>query len=80
MSFLLQYKVNINAFNARLAKCRQISIFAMPVAFIGKYREIRDMFHVYLNRSEFDFLCLHIIKTHKFGFAMHNERVLGKTK
>ena len=25
---------------ARLAKCRQISIFAMPVAFTGKYREI----------------------------------------
>ena len=24
----------------RLAKCRQISIFAMPVAFTGKYREI----------------------------------------
>ena len=41
---------------------------------------IRDMFHVYLNRSEFDFLWLHIIKTHKFGFVMHNERVPGKTK
>ena len=25
---------------ARLAKCRQISIFAMPVAFTGKYQEI----------------------------------------
>ena len=27
---------------ARLAKCRQISIFAMPVAFTGKYREIME--------------------------------------
>ena len=27
---------------SRLAKCRQISIFAMPVAFTGKYREIME--------------------------------------
>ena len=40
---------------------------------------IRDMFHVYLNRSEFDFLWLHIIKTHKFGFVIHNERVPVKS-
>ena len=27
---------------SRLAKCRQISIFAMPVAFTGKYQEIME--------------------------------------
>ena len=27
---------------SRLAKCRQISIFAMPVAFTGKYWEIME--------------------------------------
>ena len=27
---------------SRLAKCRQISIFAMPVAFAGKYWEIME--------------------------------------
>ena len=38
---------------------------------------IRDMFHVYLNRFEFHFLRLHIIKTNKFCFFMHNGRIPG---
>ena len=29
-------------YRARLAKCRQISIFAIPVAFTGKYWQIMD--------------------------------------
>ena len=41
---------------------------------------VRDMFHVYLNRSEYDFLWLHIIKTNTFCFFMHNERVPVITK
>ena len=41
---------------------------------------IRDMFHIYLNRFEFHFLWLHIIKTNKFGFFMHNRRVPGIAK
>ena len=48
------------------------------------YRDIdislRDLFHVYLNRFEFLFLQLHIIKTNKFYFVMHNGRVLGIAK
>ena len=32
--------VNVSCLRTRLAKCRQISIFAIPVAFTGKYREI----------------------------------------
>ena len=41
---------------------------------------IRDLFHVYLNRFEFHFLRLHINKTNKFCFFMHNGRVLGIAK
>ena len=41
---------------------------------------IRDMFHVYLNIFEFHFLRLHIIKTNKFCFFMHNRRVPGIAK
>ena len=43
-------------------------------------RDIRDKFHVYLNSFEFHFLRLHMIKTNKFGFFMHNRRVLGIAK
>ena len=32
----------LEAHETRLAKCRQISIFAMPVAFTGKCREIME--------------------------------------
>ena len=42
--------------------------------------KIRDMFHVYLNRFEFHFLRLHIIKTNKLCFFVHNGRVLGIAK
>ena len=41
---------------------------------------LQDIFHVYLNRSEFDFLWLHIIKTNKICFFMHNECVHGINK
>ena len=41
---------------------------------------LRDMFHVYLNRFEFHFLRLHIIKTNKFCLFMNNRRVLGIAK
>ena len=41
--------------------------------------QIRDMFHVYLNRFEFHFLRLHINKT-KFYFFMINGRVPGIAK
>ena len=41
---------------------------------------IRDMFHVYLNRFEFHFLRLHIIKLNKFCFFMYNSRVPGIAK
>ena len=40
-----------------------------------KYYRLRDLFHVYLNRFEFYFLWLHINKTNKFCFFMHNGRV-----
>ena len=41
-NIILIQKVEIlkMASKSRLAKCRQISVFAMPVAFTGKYREI----------------------------------------
>ena len=42
--------------------------------------DIRDMFHVYLNRFKFHFLLLHIIKTNKLCFFMHNGRVPGIAK
>ena len=42
--------------------------------------EIRDMFHVYLNRFEFHFLRLHINKINNFYFFMHNGRVPGIAK
>ena len=41
---------------------------------------IRDLFHVYLNKFEFNFLWLHINKTNKFSFFMHNGRVPGIVK
>ena len=41
---------------------------------------VPDMFHVYLNRFEFHFLRLHIIKTSKFCFFMHNGLVPGIAK
>ena len=41
---------------------------------------IRDLFHVCLNRFEFHFLRLHIIKTSKFCYFMHNGRVPGIAK
>ena len=41
---------------------------------------IRDLFHVYLNKFEFHFLRLHKIKTNKFCFSMHNGRVPGIAK
>ena len=44
------------------------------------YIHIRDMFHVYFIRFEFHFLRLHINKTNKFVFFMHNGRVPGIAK
>ena len=43
-------------------------------------KDIRDLFHVYLNRFEFHFLRLHIIKTNKLCFFMHNGSVSGIAK
>ena len=40
----------------------------------------RTLFHVYLNRFEFHFFRLHVIKTNKFCFFMHNGRVPGIAK
>ena len=42
-----------------------------------QYPRIRDLFHVYLNKFEFRFLRLHINKTNKFCFFMHNGHVFG---
>ena len=41
---------------------------------------IRDMFHVYLNKFEFRFLRLHVNKTNKFCFFVLNGRVFGIAK
>ena len=41
---------------------------------------IQDHFHVYLNKFEFHVLWLHIDKTNKFCFFMHNGRVFGIAK
>ena len=41
---------------------------------------IRDLFHVYLNKFEFHFLRLHINKTNKYCFFIHNGRVTGIVK
>ena len=41
---------------------------------------IQDMFHVNLNRFDFHFLQLHMIKTNNFCFFMHNGRVPGIAK
>ena len=41
---------------------------------------VRDLFHVYLNKFEFQFLQLHINKTNTFCFFMPNERVSGIAK
>ena len=45
-----------------------------------QYRIIRDLFYVYVKKFEFHFLQLHIIKTNKLCFFMHNERVPGVAK
>ena len=73
----------------------RLEIRVLPVFSIGSFRlmvssceqqilrcslGIRDMFHVYLNRFEFHFLWLHIIKTSKFCFFMHNGLVPGIAK
>ena len=44
------------------------------------YLAIRDLFHVYLNKFEFHILRLHINKTNKLCFFMHNRRVPGSVK
>ena len=52
---------------------------AAQIIFVKHYNPnhmyIRYLFHVYLNRLEFHFLQLHINKTNKFCFFMHNGRV-----
>ena len=48
--------------------------------FFSDESQIRDMFHVYLNKFEFQFLMLHINKTKKICFFMHNGRVPGIAK
>ena len=41
---------------------------------------LQDMFHVYLNKCEFQFLRLHINETSTFCFLIDNGRVTGRTK
>ena len=41
---------------------------------------VRDLFHVYLNRCEFNFLRLHIDKTNQFCIIIDNGRVPGMVK
>ena len=41
---------------------------------------IRDLFHVYLNKFEFQFLRLHLNNTNTFCFFMHNGHVPGIAK
>ena len=41
---------------------------------------LQDLFHVYLNKCEFQFLRLHINKTNTFCFLIDNGRVTGTTK
>ena len=45
---------------ARLAKCRQISIFAMPMAFTRKYREIMENTGKYDLQPSTLIICLNI--------------------
>ena len=45
-----------------------------------EFLKIRDLFHVYLNKFEFHFLRLHINKTNKYCFFIHNGRVTGIAK
>ena len=42
--------------------------------------QVRDLFHIYLNNCEFQFLRLHINKTNTFSFLINNGRVLGMAK
>ena len=42
--------------------------------------DIRDLLHLYLNRCELHFLWMHINKTNKFCFIMHNGCVPGVDK
>ena len=48
--------------------------FVVPWVCLQFVIVVRDMFHVYLNRFDFHFLRLHIIKTNKFYFFIHNRR------
>ena len=41
---------------------------------------VRDLFHVYLNKFEFQFLRLHMNRTRKFCFLINDGRVTGTTK
>ena len=45
-----------------------------------KHVEIQEMFHVYLNKFEFQFLRLLINKTHNCCFIVHNGHVPGIAK
>ena len=42
--------------------------------------QLRDLFHVYSNKFEFQFLRLHINNTNTFCFFMHNGHVPGIAK
>ena len=54
-------------------------ISAQPALVLGR-ADLQDLFHVYLNKGEFQFLLLHIIKTNTFCFFIDNGRVTGTTK
>ena len=47
---------------------------------ISLMAQLRDLFHVYLNKFEFHFLRLHINNTNTFCFFMHNGHVPGIAK
>ena len=51
------------------------TLYGITVVVHGLY--VRDVFHVYLNKFEFHFLRVHINKTNKFCFFMHNGRAFG---
>ena len=54
--------------------CHSIALF------VSNLLVIQDLFHVYLNKCEFQFLRLHIDKTNTFCFLIDNGRVTGTTK
>ena len=64
----------------RKRKFKRVLFILIVKCFNKHTNHIQDLFHVYLNKCEFQCLCLHINKTNTVCFLIDNGRATGTTK